>query len=47
LIQQGSINAKGHVTRLFGGSAEPDPNYESWTVDDTPWPENGASKQTA
>jgi hypothetical protein len=46
LIQQGFINAKGQVTKLIGGSADPEPNYETWTVDDTPWPEDGASKQT-
>ena len=44
LIQQGFINAQGQVTGLIGGSAEPEPNYQNWTVDDTLWPEDAGSK---
>jgi len=35
LVRWGFINARSQVTRLIGGSAEPEPNYESWS------PENG------
>jgi hypothetical protein len=31
MVRKGFINAKGEVTRLIGGSAEPEPNYENWT----------------
>ena len=31
LIRKGFINARGQVTRLIGGSAEPEPNHETWT----------------
>ena len=34
LVRQGFINAKGQVTRLIGGSAEPEPNYETWTPEE-------------
>ncbi len=34
LVRKGFINAQGQVTRLIGGSAEPEPNYENWTPDD-------------
>jgi hypothetical protein len=29
LVRNGFINAQGQVTRLIGGSAEPEPNYET------------------
>jgi hypothetical protein len=31
LVRKGFINAKWQVTRLIGGTAEPEPNYEHWT----------------
>jgi len=31
MVRKGMINARGEVTRLIGGSAEPEPNYETWT----------------
>ncbi len=31
MVRKGMINARGQVTRLIGGSAEPEPNYETWT----------------
>jgi hypothetical protein len=31
LVRKGFINARGQVTRLIGGSAEPEPDYETWT----------------
>jgi len=31
LVQKGFINAKGEVTKLIGGSAEPEPDYKNWT----------------
>jgi hypothetical protein len=43
LVRQGFINAKGEVTRLIGGSAKPEPNYETWTLEDEPPPETGGS----
>ncbi len=37
MVRKGFINAKGQVTRLIGGSAEPEPNYETWSPsDETP-----------
>jgi hypothetical protein len=30
LVRWGFINARGEVTKLIGGSAEPEPNYETW-----------------
>jgi hypothetical protein len=30
LVRKGFINARGEVTRLIGGSAEPEPNYQNW-----------------
>jgi hypothetical protein len=33
LVRKGFINALGQVTRLIGGSAEPEPNYGTWTED--------------
>jgi hypothetical protein len=43
LIRKGFINARGEVTRLIGGSAEPEPNYETWTPEDPPPPQNANS----
>jgi hypothetical protein len=34
LVRKGFINARGQVTRLIGGSAELEPNYETWTAAD-------------
>jgi hypothetical protein len=34
LVRRGFINAQGQVTRLIGGSAEPEPDYENWTLPD-------------
>jgi hypothetical protein len=31
LVRDGFINARGEVTRLIGGSAEPEPDYQTWT----------------
>jgi hypothetical protein len=31
LVRKGFINARGQVTRFIGGSAEPEPNYQTWT----------------
>ena len=31
LVRMGWINARGQVTTLLGGTAEPEPNYETWT----------------
>jgi hypothetical protein len=33
LVRKGFINARGEVTRLIGGAAEPEPDYENWTPD--------------
>jgi hypothetical protein len=42
LVRSGFINARGEVTRLIGGSAEPEPNYQSWEYQECP-PSNGTS----
>jgi hypothetical protein len=31
LVRKGFINARGQVTRLIGGSAEPEPDHRNWT----------------
>jgi hypothetical protein len=31
LLRKGFINANWQVTKLIGGSADPEPNYETWT----------------
>jgi hypothetical protein len=31
LVRAGFINARGEVTKLIGGSAEPEPDYKNWT----------------
>lgn len=31
LVRKGFINSRWQVTRLIGGSAEPEPDYENWT----------------
>jgi hypothetical protein len=33
LVRKGFINALGQVTRLIGGKAEPEPDYEHWVPD--------------
>ena len=43
LVRSGFINAEGEVTRLIGGSAEPEPNYETWTMEETPGSEDTRS----
>jgi hypothetical protein len=30
LVREGFINAKFEVTKLIGGSAEPEPDYQNW-----------------
>ncbi len=40
LVRKGFINARWEETRLIGGSAEPEPNYPTWT------PEPGTTDQT-
>jgi hypothetical protein len=34
LVRKGWINARGQVTKLLCGVAEPEPNYETWTMED-------------
>ena len=42
LVRKGWINGRGQVTKLLGGIADPEPNYETWTLeDDVSAPENG------
>jgi hypothetical protein len=31
LVRKGFINARGQVTKLIGGSANPEPNYQTWS----------------
>src|SRR5207247_488222 len=31
LVRLGWINARGQVTKLLGGEADPEPDYPSWT----------------
>lgn len=31
LVRNGWINARGQVTKLLGGDADPEPNYDTWT----------------
>jgi hypothetical protein len=31
MVCDGFINARGEVTRLIGGAAEPEPNYQTWS----------------
>jgi hypothetical protein len=31
LVRKGFINARWQVTKLIGGSADPEPNYPTWT----------------
>jgi hypothetical protein len=33
LVRKGFINAQGQVTKLIGGSAEPEPDRETWTLE--------------
>jgi hypothetical protein len=40
LVRKGFINARGQVTKLIGGSAEPEPKFETWT------PKRNASGET-
>jgi len=34
MVRKGLVNARGQVTRLIGGSAEPEPNHETWTLEE-------------
>jgi hypothetical protein len=34
LVRKGWINARGQVTKLLGGTAEPEPNCQAWTMED-------------
>jgi hypothetical protein len=36
LVRNGWINARGQVTKLLGGTADPEPNYETWTAEEVP-----------
>ena len=53
LVRKGWINARGQVTKLLGGIAEPEPNYETWTMEDEvsgrengpPGPERSSKKR--
>ena len=55
LVRKGWINARGQVTKLLGGMAEPEPNYETWTMEDEvsgrdngpPGPERSAEGEQA
>ena len=41
-MRKGWINGRGQVTKLLGGIAEPEPNYQTWTMeDDVSGRENG------
>ena len=31
LVRKGFINARWQVTKLIGGSADPEPNYQTWS----------------
>ena len=31
MVREGRINARGELTKLFGGQAEPEPHRETWT----------------
>ena len=33
-MRTGRINGRGQVMKLLGGIAEPEPNYETWTLED-------------
>lgn len=33
LVRKGWINGRGQVTKLLGGIAEPEPNYQMWTLE--------------
>jgi hypothetical protein len=35
LVRLGWINARGQVTKLLGGDADPEPDYPSWTEQTT------------
>lgn len=34
LVRKGFVNARGQVTKLIGGSADPEPDYPTWTDDE-------------
>jgi hypothetical protein len=34
LVRKGFINSRWQVTKLIGGSADPEPNYQTWTDSD-------------
>ena len=36
LVRLGFINAEFEVTRLIGGSAEPEPDYQNWIPPEKP-----------
>jgi hypothetical protein len=33
MVRQGLINSRGVVTRFIGGSAEPEPDYQNWSME--------------
>ena len=45
LVRKGWINAKGQVTNLLCGIAEPEPNYETWTMEEDTHPASKAPKK--
>lgn len=36
MVREGRINARGELTNLFGGQAEPEPHRETWTPEGSP-----------
>ena len=34
MVREGRINARGQLTKLFGGQAKPEPNRETWMPED-------------
>lgn len=43
MVREGRINARGELTNLFGGQAEPEPQRETWTPERSP--KNGKPKE--
>jgi hypothetical protein len=36
LVRNGWINARGEVTKVLGGKADPEPNHETWDEENQP-----------
>jgi hypothetical protein len=55
LVRKGWLNSRSQVTKLLCGIAEPEPNYETWTMEDEvsdrengpPGPERCAEEEQA